>query len=190
MSTSLGPVFFTLIKNSIDNGIRSALYIALGVVIGDTIILGAIYSGSQFVPVEGSQTKLILQIAGGLLVIGLGLAAFFTKPKITEVVEVRKKSGWLFFAKGFFLNLLNPSNYLGWVLTITLLISWNFTPTETNCYLVGNLLSIYGTEILVAYFAIRLKEKLTPNSMVLINKFLGLMLIVIGGVILFGVKLH
>ena len=43
-----GPVFFALIKTSIEKGFRAGSALALGVVTSDVVFVGAIIFGSQF----------------------------------------------------------------------------------------------------------------------------------------------
>jgi threonine/homoserine/homoserine lactone efflux protein len=43
-----GPVFFALIKTSIEKGFHAGLSLALGVVMSDMVFVGAILYGSQY----------------------------------------------------------------------------------------------------------------------------------------------
>ncbi|RYD92961.1 MAG: LysE family translocator, partial [Sphingobacteriales bacterium] len=43
-----GPVFFALIKTSIDKGFHAGVALALGVVCSDMVFVGAILFGSQY----------------------------------------------------------------------------------------------------------------------------------------------
>src|SRR3569623_862753 len=76
-----GPVFFALIKTSIERGFHAGVYLALGVVCSDIVFVGSILFGSQFFEVT-SQTKTIAGVIGSIILFVVGIRYIIKKPKV------------------------------------------------------------------------------------------------------------
>ena len=184
LSLSLGPVFFTLIQSSIQNGFRSSIFIALGVIFADILLLGFAYSGVQlFLPSQENQTKFIVELLGGIMVAAMGIASLLKK-SIPNVAETNKRSNGKYIldiAKGFLLNILNPTNFLAWMATAAYLSStMKYSTVQDYSFYTGSLISIYLTELTVGFSANRLQKILNPKTVQAINKFIGLVFLCIG----------
>ena len=75
-----GPVFFSLIKTSIEKGFHAGVYFSLGVVAVDVVFVGAILFGSQLVDVT-PQSKIIAGIIGSLILFIVGIFYLFKKSR-------------------------------------------------------------------------------------------------------------
>ena len=87
-SFALGPVFFSLIKASLENGFRSAVYIAIGVIVADMILLGIAYGGVQTLLPNNMNVAFWTQLLGGSFLLGIGIATILKKPQNTEGVVI------------------------------------------------------------------------------------------------------
>src|SRR5215217_8705723 len=76
-----GPVFFALIKTSIERGFHAGVYMALGVVCSDIVFVGAILFGSQLFEVS-AQTKTIAGIVGSTILFIVGVRYIIKKVKL------------------------------------------------------------------------------------------------------------
>src|ERR1700754_1442207 len=76
-----GPVFFALIKTSIEKGFHAGISLALGVVCSDVVFVGAILFGSQYIDVS-DHTKVIAGVVGSAILFALGLYYMFKKSEI------------------------------------------------------------------------------------------------------------
>ena len=99
-----------------ENGFRSAVYIAIGVIIADMILLGIAYGGIETLLPNNMDVAFWTQLLGGLFLLGIGIATIRKKSQNTEgsLIEPSKlilKN----IARGFFLNILNPANFFEWV---------------------------------------------------------------------------
>ena len=75
---------------------------------------------------------------------------------------------------GFFLNIINPANFLEWVGTASVLkTKYHFETFENVSFFVGALLVVFGTELSVAYFASRLRRVLSDRVIQRINMVSG-----------------
>jgi L-lysine exporter family protein LysE/ArgO len=167
-SLALGPVFFSLIKVSLEYGFRAAVSIALGVIAADVVLLTIAYGGvDTFLPQSNVDVTFWVQILGGLLLLGLGIGTIAKKPQSTEGVTLLKERRILkHLSMGFFLNILNPANFLEWMGTASLLKSkYHFETFENVSFFTGALLAVFFTELFVAYFAMRLRRILNEKVM-------------------------
>jgi threonine/homoserine/homoserine lactone efflux protein len=174
-SFGLGPVFFSLIKISLAHGFRAATYLAIGVVFSDMVLLGFAYGGVETLLPNNMNVAFWAQIIGGLMLMGIGIVTMIKKTKNTEGVYV-KPSTLIFknITRGFFLNLLNPTNFFEWVGTAGILKStFHFAVFENISFFIGALIAVFLTELLVAYFASRLRKVLNERVMTLINWVTG-----------------
>lgn len=174
-SFALGPVFFSLIKASLENGFRAALYIATGVVVADMVLLIIAYGGVETLLPSNMNVAFWTQLFGGLLLIGIGIATIIKKPKSTEGVKIEPSNMIAKnIARGFFLNILNPANFFEWVGTAGLLKSkYQFATFENFSFFTGALIAVFLTELLVAYFASRLRKILNERVIYVINIITG-----------------
>ena len=177
-SIALGPVFFSLIKSSVEHGFKAALWIACGVILADMCLLAFAYGGVEaFLPTQGFNVAFWAQFAGGLLLLGLGMANFIKKTSDTEGgAVVATRLAWKNLSQGFFLNILNPANFFEWVGTASILKStYHFDTPQSLSFFAGALLAVFMTEVGVAYFASRLRQWLSVQIMQYINWGSGLL---------------
>ena len=174
-SFALGPVFFSLIKASLEYGFRAAVSIALGVIIADLVLLGIAYGGVEAFLPQGVDVTFWVQLLGGLLLLGIGGATILKKSKNTEGSPLTHERRIIkHLSIGFFLNIINPANFLEWVGTASVLkTKYHFETFENVSFFAGALLAVFGTELSVAYFASRLRRVLSDRVIYRINVVSG-----------------
>ena len=174
-SFALGPVFFSLIKASLEHGFRAALYIAIGVIVADLVLLGIAYGGVETLLPSGVNVAFWTELFGGLVLIGIAIATITKKPKNTEGVVI-EPSNMIFknIMRGFFFNIFNPANFFEWVGAAGVLKSkYHFEVFENISFFTGALLAVFITELTVAYFASRLRKVLNERVIYIINIVTG-----------------
>jgi L-lysine exporter family protein LysE/ArgO len=182
-SFALGPVFFSLIKASLERGFRAAVSIALGVILADVVLLGFAYGGVEtFLPKGNLDVTFWVQLVGGLFLMGLGASNLLKKTQNTEGGNLNAERRILLnVSTGFFLNILNPANFLEWVGAAGVLKSkYQFETYENVSFFTGALLAVFMTELAVAYFATRLRNVLNERAMKIVNWTTGLVFIGFG----------
>ncbi len=175
-SFALGPVFFSLIKASLEYGFRAAISIALGVILADLVLLGIAYGGVEaFLPKSDMDVTFWVQLLGGLLLVGIGLATILKKQKNTEGVTLTHERRIIkHLSMGFFLNIINPANFFEWVGAASVLkTKYQFETFENVSFFAGALLAVFITELSVAYFATRLRKVLNERVIYGINLVTG-----------------
>jgi threonine/homoserine/homoserine lactone efflux protein len=75
LSVLTGPVFFALIKTSIEKGFHAGVAMALGVVTSDMVFIGGILFGSQLFDFKVNTT--ILGIVGSAILFTIGIYYIF-----------------------------------------------------------------------------------------------------------------
>ncbi len=172
MCFALGPVFFALLQNSMSNGFRSALFIAMGVIIADVILFGAAYTGTHLF-IEGQDTNKTgmnfwVELVGGIILVLMG---FFTIRK--HIVETNERkffhNPFMYFMRGFALNFLNPINFFAWVILVANVNLAYITTGYRFTFYIATLISIFVTEVTIAHFARRITRMLNDKTLRLIS---------------------
>lgn len=113
---ALGPIFFLLIQAGVNRGIRYAMAIAMGVVVGDFVLIVATYYFVDTIRMFVQQYYSVIQITISILLLSMGLFALFKKPKKRPDSGLfRYTDTLLFFLHGFVLDIFNPSNVFVWI---------------------------------------------------------------------------
>jgi L-lysine exporter family protein LysE/ArgO len=177
MCLSLGTVFFALIQNSVDNGYRSGMKIAFGVVVCDLIfIFFALFGTTLLPPVDHFDVYLRLSCAALLLT--LGTASLLRGTPKLAYPQTRFGNFLYYFGKGFLLNALNPINFFIWVSVAALIRRYD--GPQTALFFGACLLAIFGTETGISLSAHKLKHYFSPRVLGWVNKASGLVFILVG----------
>jgi threonine/homoserine/homoserine lactone efflux protein len=182
---STGPVFLTLIQNSISHGFKNTVYFIIGVALTDTSILLLTWFGlSQFSGESESSPMLLL--GGGILLIVFGLGFILKKEKEEKENEKpnEKPNGHLhklgLFTQAIMLNAINPIVWGFWTTISNYAITEFQDQTSELIFFVGILNMILITDLLKAYYAQRLKSVLTADVKKYIRIGIGIVLCGLG----------
>ena len=118
LSVLTGPVFFALIKTSIEKGFHAGAAMALGIVLSDVVFVGAIIFGSQYIDVP-PHTKVIIGEIGSGILFSLGVYYIFKKAEINfdnKTPSALNRAGYFF--KGFLMCIFNPTLLFHWITVI------------------------------------------------------------------------
>ena len=188
LSISVGPALFAVIKQSLNNGPRGGIAFAIGISASDVaLVLIANIFTELFRSLRVYEQQ--IGIAGSVFLISMGIFyVFFKKVKVNEagkqVFKHRKRDLAKISLSGFVMNLLNPGVIILWITISTSLI----------LYPVSDKLVIYITCLLIALLADiakvlmagKIRNRLTPHNIHIINRVNGLVLIGFGAVLLWG----
>ena len=168
-----------MIKASLEYGFRAAISIAIGVIAADLVLLGIAYGGVEAFLPKGINVTVWVELLGGLLLLGIGGATILKKPKNTEGSQLTHERRIIkHLSMGFFLNIINPANFLEWVGTASVLkTKYHFETFENVSFFAGALLAVFGTELSVAYFASRWRRVLSVCVIQRINVVSGLVFV-------------
>lgn len=187
---SVGPVIFTIIKQSINNGRAGGFSFVAGVWISDIlwVLLSNIFS--EFVTTLLDFKKPI-GITGSVFLISMGVFYLFFKkvnlhPEDIKLPPLQGSDHVKIALSGFLVNTLNPAVMAFW-LTAATAIAVTHTLKERIVIFCTCLIINMSADIGKVTLAGKLRSKLTIKNIRLINKISGFILIVFGAVLLTGV---
>ncbi|CAN5319604.1 hypothetical protein BH09BAC2_BH09BAC2_06600 [soil metagenome] len=191
LAISVGPVVFSIVKQSINNGREGGFSFVAGVWASDLIWILLSNLFSEFVT-RMLDFKKTIGFTGSLLLMGMGIFyVFFKKIKIhpedISLPPLQPSDHLKIALQGFLLNKLNPAVLMFWITAATTITVTNPTYFErivifATCFGV-NILTDSGKVILAG----KLRSKLTLHNIKIINRISGLILLIFGAVLCFGV---
>ncbi|WP_100627484.1 LysE family translocator [Algoriphagus formosus] len=183
LSAMIGPVFFTLIQNSLEHGFRRTAVLALGILASDSIYVIVTYFGIRFLA-DTTLFEQVLGYVGGLILIGFGLISLVKKradrPSTggLSISKIKKRTA---FAKGFSINGVNPFVLLFWISIASLVyLKSTWGTSDILLYYSGILITVFSIDLLKAFIAKKLAHLVTPRLMQILNKVVGLIMIGFG----------
>ena len=177
----LGPVFMTLLRNSLQYGIKNGILTAVGILSSDVLVVSICYT------ITGDFLKYYVnspgvKLLGALILIGFGIS--FIRSKRTNVhsstAEMHLNGKWKSFSQGFLVNFANPTVFVIWIGFITIAESDYSASLERVIFLLGILLGIFLTDIAKAIGAHYISNLLTNYNLNYVYLLLGSCLILLG----------
>jgi threonine/homoserine/homoserine lactone efflux protein len=189
LAISVGPVIFAILKQSINNGHKAGYVFVAGISASDIfLVVICNFFSSLFTAILNHKTG--IAIAGSIFLVVLGVyTLFFKKVKTDEdnrlvQKEFRTHHFIGIFASGFLINILNPGVFLFWFAWTAAIITDSQTaphPMQYRLIVFGTcLLFVLLTDIAKVALASRLRSRLTPRILLIINRISGLILIGFG----------
>jgi threonine/homoserine/homoserine lactone efflux protein len=196
LSIAVGPVLFSIIKQSINNGVKGGLAFVVGVSLSDVTLAVTTNFFTELFTSFSTRRELI-GVVGSTFLISVGIYfLFFKKVKVNEegkqLLNFRKRDYVKLFLSGYFMNILNPALIIFWLTTSTA-----FAGDSINHRLIvfGIALSlVLVADIAKVFLANRIRQRLTLKNIQMVNRLNGIILIGFGialliGLLFFGDKL-
>jgi threonine/homoserine/homoserine lactone efflux protein len=175
----IGPVFFTLLKNAHNHGVKGGLYTALGIILSDIIAVSLCYFfASQLLDEYIDQAWIKIAAAGVLIFLGIK----FIQNQVMVKLDENETGAYHYFKsfyQGFFVNLINPAVFVIWITYIGIGKSTYANSNQVWIYLTGILVGIFITDVLKSYGSEYLLRKLNSKWLVSIFKTIGIILLVL-----------
>ena len=189
---SVGPVIFSIIKQSLNNGRQGGFSFIAGVWLSDILLIIVSNAFSELVTYMMEYRKM-LGIIGSVFLLLMGIYyCFFKKIKLQNpegtLIKFTRSDVAKIFTSGFLLNTLNPNVFLFWLGTATAFASeYNF---NERIIIFSICLAVNITaDIFKVLMAGKLRTRLTLHNISLINKVSGTILIGFGVALLVGTML-
>lgn len=190
LAISVGPVIFTVIKQSLTNGKEGGFSFVAGVWLSDIVLIVVSNVFSELVT-NLMEYRVALGVTGSFFLIGLGIYyIFFKKIKLqvqSDGLEntLAKKDMVRIFSSGFLINTLNPNVFLFWLGTATAFASqYNFYE-RMLIFMICLALNV-AADIFKVLMAGRLRKRLTLHALSIIHKVSGTILIGFGIALIIG----
>lgn len=191
LALSVGPVIFTILKQSINHGHKGGFSFIAGVWLSDIFLVVVSNMFTELVR-QMMEFSAVIGYVGSAFLIAMGIYyAFFKKVRLkSEIFEDIPAFSKADFARtalsGFFINTLNPSVMFFWLINATAFAAshtiWERIIIFSVC-LGLNMLA----DILKVLMAGRIRDKLTAHTIGIINKVSGSILILFGISLLYAV---
>ncbi len=196
LSISVGPIIFAIIKQSVNNGHKAGYTFVAGVSASDiTLVLICNFFTTLFTSALNHSKEIALTGSAFLVVVGI-YTLFFKKVATDQdnnLIEkkFRKRDLAGIFLSGYFMNILNPGVFIFWFAwTAAIVGDAASTPNPVNykfTVFITCLVFVLLSDIAKVAVAGKLRSKLTPHNLRIINKISGLILIGFGVVLAWGV---
>ncbi len=190
LALSVGPVIFTVIKQSINNGREGGFSFIAGVWFSDILLIVLANLFSELLT-RLLDFKQIIGILGSAFLMVMGVYYLFFKkvhihPEDVAIPGLKNYDHAKIFTQGFLLNTLNPAVMLFWLTAATAI---------SVTHSVRDRIIIFGTamafnimmDVIKVTLAGKLRKKLTLKNIRLINKLSGIIFLIFGTILLAGV---
>ena len=191
LALSVGPIIFTIIKQSLDNGHKGGFSFVAGVWVSDILLVVLSNTVTALVSEALEHTR-VIAFSGSVFLIIMGVYfVFFKKVSLGKDqsgndARFRKRDMARVFASGFIINTLNPGVIFFWLGNATVL-SLTHTLRERIIIFSVCLLVNMSADVGKVMMAGKLRSKLTLKMLSIINRISGTILIGFGIALLWGV---
>jgi threonine/homoserine/homoserine lactone efflux protein len=192
LALSVGPIIFTIIKQSITVGHKGGFCFVAGVWLSDIILVVLSNVFTEWVTRLLKYQKMI-GYGGSTFLIAMGIYFFFFKkvhlkstggPEHTDHLSTGEMIR--IFASGFIINTLNPGVLIFWLGNATVLALTHTLKERIIIFSVCLLINM-GADVGKVMMAGNLRKKLTVHNLSIINKISGAILVAFGIALLYGI---
>ena len=191
LALSVGPVIFTILKQSINNGHRGGFSFVAGVWLSDIFLVVLSNTFSELVK-TAMTFESVIGYVGSAFLIAMGVYfVFFKKVKIagddnTNAIPFSRSDFVKVFLSGFFINTLNPSVMLFWLVNATAFAATHTLWERVLIFSVCLGMNMVA-DVVKVLMAGKIRQKLTVHNISVINKISGSILIVFGVALIYGI---
>ena len=170
-----GPVFFALIKISVERGFISGMSFAMGVFASDIVYIVLTFFSTSFIAFE-TQYKDYITVLGSIFLLVIGLNYVLRKVVINyEPTKIITNTGY--FLKGFTMCMLNPLILFYWITIATVTVGGKYSTFGMIVFFTSTLLTLFGMDVIKAYYASKFRSKIKEIYLTWLNRVAGAVII-------------
>nr|WP_121273893.1 LysE family transporter [Pedobacter schmidteae] len=174
-----GPVFFSMIKTSIEKGFKAGFSLAIGVILSDIIFISLTIFSSQYVNYKSEYFEYI-GLVGGLFLLGVGLYYLFNTVKvnydIAEIAKVKKRG---YVLKGFLMCLLSPTTLMFWVMVGGIIsVQLHYDMAEKIAFFIVAMITQLTVDGFKTYYAAKLRYRIKEKTIQNLNRIAGAVILI------------
>lgn len=179
-----GAIGALTIQRTLEHGYISGLMTGLGSSIADTFYAAICILASAVVSGFLTRFEMPITVFGGIIIFLLG---FFTLRKKSDKVNDQKPpKAWIYFGSSVAIALMNPGMMLlFWFACSLLKVAGPYTMIQSLGLIIGSFMGTFLWWLLICGLIEKKREQITDHVYILLNRILGVLLIVFGlGVII------
>ena len=185
-SVPVGPVAILVVQKTLSKGYKAGFITGLGASVVDTlfavIAVFALAATQKFL----NEHQLVILIAGGAILVGIGLAMALKDPFRKMRADGTSKASATDFLQAVFMTISNPGAVF---VMLALFAFFGITDTSSSSWRVAPLLlSVAGGSVtywfLLSWGLGHFRHKFTMNSLLWISRVTGALVVIIGIVLL------
>src|SRR5688572_28104690 len=190
LTLSVGPVIFTIIKQSLNNGKEGGLSFVAGVWLSDILLVVLSNAFSEWVTAVLEYKQAIGYVGSAFLIAMGAYYVFFKKVRLRSETEgvttrFRKRDFAKLCLSGFAINTLNPSVIFFWLINATAFAATHSWEQRIIIFSICIGVNI-AADIAKVAMAGKLRDRLNFRNMTIINKLSGTILIGFGLALIYG----
>ncbi|WP_025739541.1 LysE family translocator [Aquimarina pacifica] len=182
----IGPVFFLLLKSSLQYGYKAGVAIALGIIFSDIICVVLCYYG-LFSFVNSTENQFFMGLIGSLIIFILGISYLLKKTSKNHPFSIRSKGVLPFFLKGFSINFFNPFVFAVWIGVYNYGQNNFNTNSSLLTFIIAVLAGIFTTDLLKVFLSKKVKKFANTKRLEVFFKVTGIVLIIFSVRILYSI---
>ncbi|MEQ8244377.1 LysE family transporter [Fulvivirga sp.] len=175
----IGPVFFTILQTSLEKGFGKSILVAIGVSLGDVVMILLTYFGlSQVIGFE--ENKELIGYIGAIILAVFGIVNILRSNKkfIPKADDEPIVGFYRFIFKGLAINAISPFVPVFWIGTMSLAtIEYGYKGYDLVVFFVTILIVVFSTDVLKGYLAARLSKLINERVMKILSIAVGIILI-------------
>lgn len=186
-----GPVFFSMIKTSIEKGFKAGFSLAIGVVFSDIIFISLTLFGSQFLDYK-AEYNVYVGLIGGMFLFCVGLYYLLIKVNVcydlSDTIKIKKRG---YMLKGFFMCLLSPTTLMFWIMVGGIVsVQLHYTMQEKIVFFAIAMATQLSVDFVKTYYAAKLRHRFKEKTIQNLNRVAGVVILIFAIRIFIEVALH
>ncbi|MEQ8575770.1 MAG: LysE family transporter, partial [Fulvivirga sp.] len=171
--------FFTILQTSLEKGFGKSILVAIGVSLGDVVMILLTYFGlSQVIGFE--ENKELIGYIGAIILAVFGIVNILRSNKkfIPKADDEPIVGFYRFIFKGLAINAISPFVPVFWIGTMSLAtIEYGYKGYDLVVFFVTILIVVFSTDVLKGYLAARLSKLINERVMKILSIAVGIILI-------------
>ncbi len=186
----VGPLVFTLIQTSVEQGFRAGLMVGAGIWSSDLLYATLSWFGLRQMEalMRWAPFPVVVGIAGGVLLMAFGSFLLFSKPDLHRLRHrkaLRHSSAVTLWSQGFLINSLNPFSLFFWLgVPTTFVLRQGWSGASALAFYGGILGTLVLTDAAKAGLAKLVRRWLRPRIILGMRRTIGGLLVIFGIVLL------
>jgi threonine/homoserine/homoserine lactone efflux protein len=191
LALSVGPIIFTIIKQSITVGHKGGFSFVAGVWLSDFILVFLSNVFTEWVA-KLLEHRNMIGYGGSSFLIAMGVYYFFFKKVVLKPTDgqhadhLSTQQFLRIFGSGFIINTLNPGVIIFWLGNASILALTHSLSERIVIFSICLLINM-SADVGKVMMAGKLRNKLTVHNLAIINKISGAILVAFGMFLLYGV---